>query len=134
MPQNSTIANAVPAADGQNNFSERLREAVAAVVVIFRVAVCAAAPLIVTEAGLRLQVAESLAAVGETEQLRLTAPVRPPAGVTVIIEVFPVVAPGLTVMAPLFESAKPGGIGAVTVAATVVVWVTEPAIPVIVIV
>jgi hypothetical protein len=44
--------------------------------------------------------------------LRATLPTRPPAGVTVIVEVFPVVAPGVIATAvPLKE--KPG-IGAMT--------------------
>ena len=59
------------------------------------VVVCAAAPLIVTEAGM-LHVAGSLAAAGVMAQLRLTVPVYPPDGVTVMVEVFPVVAPGAT--------------------------------------
>ena len=63
------------------------------------VAVCALAPLIVTEAGERLHVAGSLAAVGEMAQLRLTVPVKPLTGVTVMVEVFPVVAPGATLTA-----------------------------------
>jgi hypothetical protein len=70
---------------------------VGAVVYTVNVAVCAVAPLIVTEAGERLHVAGSLAAVGVMAQLRLTMPVNPPVpGVTVIVEVFPVVAPGAT--------------------------------------
>ena len=49
---------------------------VIAVVDTVSVDVCAA-PLIVTEAGERLHVAGSLAAVGEMAQLRLTVPVKP---------------------------------------------------------
>jgi hypothetical protein len=71
---------------------------VAAVVDTVSVDVCAA-PLIATEAGERLHVAGSLAAVGEMAQLRLTVPVKPLTGVTVIVEVFPVVAPGATLTA-----------------------------------
>jgi hypothetical protein len=58
--------------------------------------VCAEEPLIVTEAGERLHVAGSFVAAGVMAQLRVTAPVNPFAGVTVIVEVFPVVAPGAT--------------------------------------
>jgi hypothetical protein len=66
----------------------------------------------VTDAG-TLHVAGSLAAVGVMAQLRVTVPVKPFAGVTVIVEVLPVVAPGAT------ETAEPvtmkvGGGGAVT--------------------
>lgn len=78
------------------------------------VEVCAAVPEIVTEAGESAQVAGSLAAVGATAQVSATAPVSPPDGVTVMVEVLPVVAPGLTVMLPLFERAKLG-VAAVTV-------------------
>ena len=53
-------------------------------------------------------------------QVSATAPVSPPDGVTVMVDVLPLVAPGLTVMAPLFESAKSGG--AVTVRFTMVIW------------
>jgi hypothetical protein len=77
-----------------------------AVLFTVSVEVCAA-PLIATEAGKRLHLAGSLAAVGERSQLRLTVPVKPLTGVTVIMEVFPVVAPGVTVTAvPL--TVKPG--------------------------
>ena len=48
-----------------------------------------------------LQVAGSLAAVGVMAQVRLTVPVNPLApGVTVMVEVLPLVAPGLTEMLP----------------------------------
>ena len=54
------------------------------------VAVCAAL-LIATEAGM-LQVAGlvGLAGVAVTAQVRLTVPVKPPSGVTVTVEVLPV--------------------------------------------
>jgi acyl dehydratase len=70
-----------------------------------KVEVCAAVPAMVTDVGERLQVAGSLAAVGLIEQVRATAPVNPPEGVTVMVEVLPVVAPGLTVIGPLFVRA-----------------------------
>ena len=88
---------------------------VAAVVVRVRTDVPAVAPLIVTEAGERAQVAGSLAAAGAMAQVSATAPVNPPDGVTVIVEVLLVVAPGLTVMPPLLVRAKLGGGAAVTV-------------------
>ena len=43
-----------------------------------------------------LHVGGSLADVGVMAQLRLTAPVNPYHGVTEIVDVFPVVAPGVT--------------------------------------
>jgi hypothetical protein len=52
-----------------------------------------------TESGERLHVAGSLAAAGEMAQLRLTVPMKPLTGVTVMVEVFPVVAPEETVIA-----------------------------------
>jgi hypothetical protein len=74
------------------------------------------------------QVAGSLAAVGLIEHVRVTVPVKPFIGVTVIVVVFPEVAPGLTEMLPLFASVNVGS--AVTVAVTTVVSVSEPAVPV----
>lgn len=74
------------------------------------VEVCAVAPVIVTEAGESAQVAGSLAAIGLMAQVSATAPVKPPDGVTVIVEELAVVAPGLTVTLPLFESAKLGAV------------------------
>jgi hypothetical protein len=51
-----------------------------------------------------------------------TLPVKPPLGVTVIVDVLPVVAPRVTVIAPPFVSAKlAGGTKAVTVTPTTVV-------------
>jgi hypothetical protein len=41
-----------------------------------------------------------------TAQLNVTVPVNELAGVTVIVEVLPLVAPGVTLMLPLLESAK----------------------------
>ena len=69
--------------------------------------VCADAPVIVTEAGI-LHVAGSLAATGVMAQLRLTAPVNPSNGVRVMVEVLPVVAPGVTVT-PVPLTVKVGG-------------------------
>ena len=66
-------------------------------VVTVRVVVCAVKPLMVAEAGI-LHVAGSLAAVGVIAQLKLITPVNPFEGVKVIVEVFPVVAPGATVI------------------------------------
>lgn len=57
-------------------------------------------PLIVTEDGARLYVGGSLAAVGLMEQLKLTVPVKPFEGLTEIVTVFPVVAPGSMLIVP----------------------------------
>jgi hypothetical protein len=54
----------------------------------------------VTESGAKLHVAGSLAAVGLMEQLKFTVPVNPFEGVTEIVAVFPVVAPGWMMMVP----------------------------------
>jgi hypothetical protein len=42
-----------------------------------------------------------------TAQLSATVPVNPPTGVTVIVDVFPLVDPGATVIPPLLLIAKP---------------------------
>ena len=111
MPKKNTIARAVPPADGQNSFIGLFCAVVGAVVDIVKVDVGAVVPLIVTEAGLRAQVAGSVAPLGPaTVQVRAIAPVNPPDGVTVIVDVFPLIAPGLTLMLPLFVSAKLGAI------------------------
>jgi hypothetical protein len=70
------------------------------VVLIVSVEVCAVFPLIVTEGGAKLHVAGSLAAAGLIEQCRPTDPVNPFDGVTEIVMVFPVVAPGSMLIEP----------------------------------
>jgi hypothetical protein len=76
------------------------------VVVAVSVPVCAVVLLIVTEVGERLQVAALVAPDGVlvTAHVSATVPVNEAAGVTVIVAVLPVVAPGATVMLPLLES------------------------------
>jgi hypothetical protein len=74
----------------------------AAVVEMVRVAVPAAAPVMLT--GLvepKLKVGGSSAPLGleVTAAVSATLPVKPPDGVTAMLEVFPVVAPGVTVTA-----------------------------------
>lgn len=98
----------------------------AAVVLTVKVAVAAPAPLIVTEDGI-VQVGGStgLEMLVLTAQVRFTWPVKPPEGVTLIVVVLPVVAPGATVMFPLLLSAKPGRI-IVTVTFTEVLAVIVP--------
>ena len=63
------------------------------------------------------QVAGLVAPVGMvvTVQVRLTVPVNPFAGITVIVAVLPVVALASKVMGPLFVSAKLATVAAVTV-------------------
>jgi hypothetical protein len=71
----------------------------AAVVVTVSVAVCAAAPVILTGVvAPKLKVGGYTAPAGEEVMAAesTTLPVKPLAGVTVIVEVFPVVAPGRT--------------------------------------
>ena len=93
-------ASAAPPAFGQNRRIPWLPALVGAVVMILSVEVCAAFPLIVTEDGSILHIAGSLAARGLIEQLRLTVPVNPFDGVTEIVAVFPVVAPGAMLIEP----------------------------------
>jgi hypothetical protein len=79
------------------------------------VAVCTPAPVMPTDDGM-LQVTGLVAFAGAvvTEQLNATVPVKPLEGVTVMVDVLPVVAPGSTVMAPLLDTENVGT-GAVTV-------------------
>jgi hypothetical protein len=100
-------AKAVPPADGQKKLLTRMRATVAGVVFTVRITVCAAEPLMVAEAG-TLHVAGSLAATGLIVQLKLITPVNPFVGVRVIVEVFPVVAPGAT-ETDVPEIVNPGG-------------------------
>jgi hypothetical protein len=83
---------------------------VAAVVLTVRVAVAADTPVMFTDIGAIVHVggAVGLVKAVATAQLRLTVPVKPPNGVIVMVAVFPVVAPGATVMPPLLLNAKPG--------------------------
>jgi hypothetical protein len=111
IPNNSTPARIVEPAVYQGIplyiTLVALQPPVAAVVFTVNVTVCAVSPLIVTEAG-TLHVAGSEGAFELNAQLKLTVPVNPPVGVTVIVELFPVVVPGVTVTAvPVIV--KPGG-------------------------
>jgi len=102
-----------------------------AVVKIVSVELCAPVPVIVTESGVNVHVGVSLAAAGVTEHVRFTIPVNPFDGITVIVDEFPVVAPGsmLRVEFPP-PTAKVGA--AFTASETVVVTVSDPEVPVIV--
>jgi hypothetical protein len=68
------------------------------VVSTVRTTVCALDPLMVTEAGI-VHVAGSPTAMGVIAQLRLITPVKPSKSVKLIVEVFPIVAPGVTFIA-----------------------------------
>jgi hypothetical protein len=73
-----------------------------------RVPVAAVVPAIVTE-DVTPQVGAVMPPGGfVSAQVRLTVPVNPFDGVTVIVEVFPDVAPAVTVTPPLLESAMAG--------------------------
>jgi hypothetical protein len=66
-----------------------------------------------------------------TAQVRLTVPVNPPLGDTLMVDVFPVVAAAAMEMFPPLLSVKLGGrTKAVTVTPTTVVLVREPELPV----
>jgi hypothetical protein len=54
-------------------------------------------------------------------QVKVIDPLNPPEGVTLIVEVFPLVAPGLTVMLPLLASVNVAAAVAFTVTLTTVV-------------
>ena len=104
-----------PLADSNNFGSDR--RALLAVVVIVKVAVATLVPLIEIEDG-TLQ--DGLVVVDplppETAQESEIAPVNPLTGVTVMVAVLPVVAPGATLMFPLPVRLKPAApAGAVTI-------------------
>jgi hypothetical protein len=84
----------MPFGEGETNALE-----LAAVELIIIVAVTALEPVMLTEDGI-LQPGRYVAAGGEAEsaQVKLTAPVNPPIGVTVTIELLPVVEPGTTMV------------------------------------
>jgi hypothetical protein len=97
------------------------------------VEVAAAVPEIVTDVGEMLQLIGVLAPVGTVVTLheRSTAPVNPPDGVTVIVDVSPVVAPPVSEIGPLLLKANvPVVVVEVTVTSTVVVCVMDPDLPV----
>ena len=91
-------------------------------------------PLIVTEFGFKLHVGMSLTLDIEvvTLQVRFTVPVNPLIPTTLMVLVFPVVAPDDSVMVvvPSLPAVKLGS--AVMVRATLVVALSEPEVPVIV--
>ncbi len=94
-------ASDAPPADEPSSFFKSFLALDGAIVFTVSVAVWTAFPLSVNEDGLRLQVGGSLAAEGLMEQLRLTKPEYPFVPATLIVDVFPVVAPGSMVIAGL---------------------------------
>ncbi len=86
-----TTASAVPPTGRQRG---RLIALVAAVVLTVSVEVCVVVPLNVTDGGVSVHVGGSLAATGVMEQVRFTVPEKPFVPTTLIVVVFPVVAPG----------------------------------------
>lgn len=110
----------------------RFSAAVAAVVFTVSTSVAVVVLFTLTEPAARLQVAGSLDAAGVIAQARLTVPLNPFCDVTVMVAVFPVVAPGSIVIADV-PPGLPVNVGAeVTVRATVVVAVSIPEVPVMV--
>lgn len=136
MPKKTARARTAPPAGVQNGFAGLLSAVVAGVVLMVNTSVCAVVPLMVTDAVARPHVGGSTAPEGEVviAQVIATAPVNPPYGVAVIVEVLPVVAPGITAILPLLVRAKLGTGGVVTLTITVVITVIAPDDPVTVIV
>ena len=116
MPKNNKQANAAPPAAYHCvplDFGRTKAPVVAAVVETVSVPVPFDAPVMLTgEVEPKLKVGGSVAPDGlfARTALRATLPVNPPLGMTVMVAVLPVVAPGeLMVMGPLLVSAKLGG-------------------------
>ena len=124
MPINRMPARVAPPVAYHRGEPDRLRSIdalLAAVVEIVSVAVPAAVPLMFTGVvDPKLNVGRSVAPAGldVITAVKVTSPVKPPAGVTVIIDVFAVVAPRDTLTAvPVMR--KLGTTGAVTVTVAV---------------
>jgi len=82
------------------------------------VAVTAVAPVTSTDAGTMQVIALDASDGGTTEHAKSTMPVKPLVGVTITVDVFPVVAPTVTVMVASLLSAKLGGAVTDTTCAT----------------
>lgn len=140
MPRSNTHASVAPPAAYQGALREPGRTGrtrapvVAGVVVTVSVPVAAVVPVMLTgDVEPKLNVGGLVAPVGldVCAAVRTTLPVKPPLGVTVMVAVLPVIAPGATVIVPPLVRAKlGGGTKAVTVTPTMVVWVIEPDTPV----
>lgn len=88
---NRTRANAIPPAGRHAGRPSALVEAVVETV---SVEVCAVVPLSATDAGESEHAGGSLAGIGVIEQVRFTVPEKPLMPTTLMVAVFPVVAPG----------------------------------------
>lgn len=134
LTKSNANASVAPPAGGQKGPLFSFFALVAAVVVTVSVEVWAVLPLIVMEVGFRLQVGILLTPVIAvvTLQVRVTVPLNPFVPATLMVPVFPVVAPGVTVMdvVPPDPGAKLGA--AVTLRLTLVFALSEPEVPVIV--
>lgn len=134
LTKSNTNANVAPPAGGQKGLRFSFLAFVAAVVVTVSVKVWGVLPLIVTEVGFRLHVGMSLTPVivVVTLQVRVTVPLNPFVPATLIVPVFPVVAPGVTVMdvVPPVPGAKVGS--AVMLRLMVVFVLNNPEVPVMV--
>ena len=106
-------------------------QAPSAVVETVNVAVPLPVPLMATdpvEPKPTVGASEAFAGLEVITAVKATVPVKPPAGVTVIVDALPAVAPGVTAtVVPVME--KLGGIGAVTVTRTVPVAAVKCASP-----
>jgi hypothetical protein len=104
------------------------------VVVTVNVEVWAVVPLMATEVGFKLQVGVSLTLVIDvvTAHVRFTVPLNPFVPTKLIVPVFPVVKPGVTVIdvVPPGPAVKLGS--GVMLRETLVVAVSEPEVPVMV--
>jgi hypothetical protein len=107
-PKKHNITNAKTPARRRLGLPGLARAAVPleAVVLTVKVAVTAVLPVIATEAG--TEHVGGTVALGPMLQDKLTVPVNPPEGAIVTTEVFPVVAPRVTVMPPLLVNEKDG--------------------------
>ena len=95
------------------------------------VAVTAVVPVTDSEVGtVQVTGLTALAGAVVTAQLRATVPVNPFEGVMLTVDVLPVVAPAVTAIAPLFDSANVGVAAALMVTLTGVVSVKVPDFPV----
>jgi hypothetical protein len=112
-PKNNTSASAVPPGETQNRNLLRFSALDAPMVMMVSVEVWAAVPLRVTETGLRVHSGTKMppGIVVVTLHVRFTVPLNPLVPTTLIVPVFPVVEPRVTVMDAVEPgpAVKPGG-------------------------
>ena len=130
MPKKSRQATAIPPPTAKNLFSGRARAPLVAAVLLI-VIVAVALPLVTLTVGGIEHVGEFVAPDGleVREHVRLTVPVKPPDGVTVMVEVLPVVAPGARLGMLTPERAKPA-LGLRVIGILRVALVKEPTVAV----